>query len=220
MEVIVPKKTPVPQRAPAPAARINAIFGSPYSPDTAASLVLYEADFTKQVKQLGFVLVAPQVPQWMSQQYPDVIAAAEAGGPGTHEYTREWFDQIVYIEATDEGLIDQHEALVVSNALLKTPYSRGCSRSAPLVRLTKFVQKNTPAEPSDEMYHALVMDYHDAEKTKVKEIGILPVPNKGAYIETLVESLRKFVGSERHGALRRLDPPDEARHRAVMLGGR
>jgi hypothetical protein len=190
----------------------NGVMGRPFT-TTQTTLALYEGSYGGRKTELGIVVVAPQVPKWMSPHYPDVVAAERSGGPSLSEYGREWFERIVYVEEKDKldpAKAAWTEGLAMASTLLQTPYSRGCSRGAPMVRIAN---PFAPVASETKLYHALVTAYYDEHKAQpvdIKEIGLLPIVTTGRFMTSLSDRLKDFVATDRHTALRMMDPPDEA----------
>lgn len=154
----------------------------------------------------GFLVAVPQVPSFLSAQYPDVFDASKSGGPGMDAYSAEWFERLIYIDTeTAQEIVagkkfeDQQElvGVMAGDLALRPAYSRGCARLAPLVEVYQYkIGRGT--EKMSGRFHALIDSFGDEEKTSITSMRIVPVGSDVA------ASLNSFVKSKRHAELKQL----------------
>jgi hypothetical protein len=154
----------------------------------------------------GKLLLLAQAPPWMSGHYPEVVELAQTGGPALAEYTREWFERLVFVSNANlyQGLPDRQirlEGLMEANVVLQTPNSNGCCQAAPIVNILDI--DKPPSEQDPALYHALITEFYgDPSQHQVKTIGICAVN-----VQDKAASLHAFVNTPRHKYLKSLDPP-------------
>jgi len=176
--------------------------------------------------QIGWVLAIPQVPPWMSEYFPDVVAAEEEGGPAISEFGREWFESLVWIHKNSYGALvmavespeSPHAAnaksllvaltyMDISRQIIAASCCDGCSRSAPVVRAIELkINDKFDLVTAGERVCECLVDKLKNEKVAL-EIDIVDhPPDKLRDPVALAQRLRAFVDLPKHQEWKKQDP--------------
>jgi hypothetical protein len=181
-------------------------------------------------KPMGFVLACPQVPRWMSPEYPAAVEEVQQGAIKLEDYATEWFEKVVYLHKDDlpkaakaPGGLAWASAMAKIAAAFDNTQSDGCARTvarAPLYRVELGADGLPSGLKAEGVYYSLVWEDAKAAKatvtTPVKEIALAPLASRGAFVET-PRHRKQLAESER--LAKEVDPERaKAKVRAKHLG--
>ncbi len=155
-----------------------------------------------KAEPLGFVLACPQVPRWMSPEFPPALEDAHLGKINLDDYATEWFEKVVYLHKDDvakaaaaPGGLAWTRAVTQLGPAFDNVESDGCARTTartPLYR-AQIGEDGLPTQLKYEgVYYSLVWD----GKAGVREITLAPLDAREQFAacpqhkEELTESSR------------------------------